>query len=102
MKNLRLVLALCGAAALFGVGTASAFETQGEGDPINGQSLLAAPQSLLPDSKSHSLALPLSGKSDSGGDPFVSSYGNAIPIPGPGIDQPVPAWASTPSGMRFR
>ena len=41
MKNLRLVLALCGAAALFGVGTASAFETQGEGDPINGQSLLA-------------------------------------------------------------
>ena len=78
MKHLRLVLALCGAAAFFGVGTANAFETQGEGDPINGLSLLAAPQSPLPNSRSHSLALPLSGKSDNGGDPFVSSYGNAI------------------------
>ena len=100
MKHLRLVLALCGAAALFGVGTASAFETQGEGDPINGSSLLAAPQSCCLNSRSHSLALPLSGKSDSGGDPFVSSYGNAIAIPGPGVDQPVPAWART-GGMRF-
>ena len=102
MENVRLVLALCGAAALFGMGTANAFETQGEGDPINGAALLAPPQSLLSDAKTHSLALPLSSKSDSGGDPFVSSYGNAIPIPGPGIDQPVPAWASTPGGMRFR
>lgn len=98
MKHLRLVLALCGAAALFGAGTASAFETQGEGDPINGSSLLAAPQSVLPDSKSHSLALPLSSKSNSD-DPFVSSYGNSIVIPGPGVDQPTPAWAA--GGMRF-
>ncbi len=98
MKHLRLVLALCGAAALFGVGTASAFETQGEGDPINGSSLLVAPQSVLPDSKTHSLALPMSGKSDSS-DPFVSSYGNSIVIPGPGVDQPTPAWAA--GGMRF-
>lgn|SRR5512134_3156174 len=103
MKNLRLVLALCGAAALMGApGTAGAFETQGEADPINGASLLATPQSLLPDSRAHSLALPLSGKANSGGDPFVSSYGNSIAIPGPGVDQPAPAWASTPGGMRFR
>ncbi len=102
MKNLRLVLALSAAAALSSMGTAGAFETQGEADPINGAALLAAPQSLLSDSKGHSLALPLSGKSDGDTSPFVSSYGNAIPIPGPGIDQPVPAWASTPGGMRFR
>ena len=103
MKNLRLVLALCGAAVLIGAPvTASAFETQGAGDQIDGASLLAAPQSMLSDSKTQSLALPLSAKSDSGGAPFVSSYGNSIPIPGPGIDQPAPAWASTPGGMRFQ
>jgi hypothetical protein len=103
MKNLRLVLALCAAAAFMGVpGTAGAFETQGAGDPIDGASLLASPQSVLPDSTSHSLAMPLSSKSDGGDTPFVSTYGNSIPIPGPGLDQPVPAWASTPGGMRFR
>ena len=83
----------CAARRRFSAWDGKRLRNEGEGDPINGQSLLAAPQSLLPDLKSHSLALPLSGKSDSGGDPFVSSYGNAIPIPGPGIDQPVPAWA---------
>lgn len=40
----------------------------------------------------------MSGKSDSS-DPFVSSYGNSIVIPGPGVDQPTPAWAA--GGMRF-
>jgi hypothetical protein len=100
MKNLRLVLAMCGVAALIGApGTASAFETQGASDPIDGM-LLASPQSLLPDFKGHSLALPLSGTDSSSG--FVSSYGNSIPIPGPDVDLPAPAWASRPGGMRFR
>jgi hypothetical protein len=103
MKTRRLVLALCGAVALIGApGTTIAFETQGAGDPIDGASLLATPQSLLPDAKNHSLALPMSGKSDSVDAPFVSSYGNSIPIPGPGIDQPAPAWASTPAAMRLQ
>ena len=67
MRSLGLVLALCGAAALIGAsGVASAFETQGSGDPIDGQSLLAQPQSLAQDLKAHSLAMPLAGKSDSG------------------------------------
>ena len=44
MKNLRLVLALCGAAALIGAPvTASAFETQGAGDQIDGASLARRP-----------------------------------------------------------
>lgn len=103
MKTLRLVLALCGAAALMGApGTTSAFETQGAGDPIDGKSLLLSPQSVLPDGKGHSLALPLSSKSDNDSAPFVSSYGNSIPIPGPGIDQPAPAWALTPGAMRLQ
>jgi hypothetical protein len=98
MRSLGLVLVLCGAAALIGTpGVASAFETQGSGDPIDGQSLLAQPQGFAQDLKAHSLAMPLSGKSDGGG--FVSSYGNSIPIPGPGIDQPAPAWALSPGGI---
>jgi hypothetical protein len=100
MRSLGLVLALCGAAALIGApGVASAFETQGSGDPIDGQSLLAQPQGFAQDYlKAHSLAMPLSGKSDGGGS-FVSSYGNSIPIPGPGVDQPAPAWALSPGGI---
>ena len=64
----------------------------------DGKSLLAQPQSLAQDYlKAHSLAMPLGGKSDSGG--FVSSYGNSITIPGPGIDQPAPAWALSPGAI---
>ena len=33
---------------------------------------------------------------------FVSSYGNSISIPGPGIDQPAPAWALSPGGISLR
>ena len=94
MKSLGLVLALCGIAALIGApGTTRAFEFEGSGDPIDAKSLLA-PRSLMQDPNSHSLAMPLSGKSES--DEFVSSYGNSIPIPGPGIDLPAPAWAYSP------
>jgi hypothetical protein len=98
MRSLGFVLVLCGAAALIGTpGVARAFETQGSGDPIDGQSLLVQPQAFAQDLKAHSLAMPLSGKSDGGG--LVSSYGNSIPIPGPGIDMPAPAWAITPGGI---
>ena len=68
MRSLGLVLVLCGAAALIGTsGVARAFETQASGDPIDGQSLLAQPQSLGQDYRAHSLAMPLAGKSDGGG-----------------------------------
>jgi hypothetical protein len=43
--------------------------------------------------KGSSLAMPYVGKSESD---YVSDYGNAIPIPGPGIDRPSPAWAYSP------
>ncbi|MGH6825123.1 hypothetical protein [Methyloceanibacter sp.] len=100
MRSLGFVVVLCGAAALIGTsGVARAFETQGSGDPIDGKSLLAS-QSLVQDFKAHSLAMPLAGKSDGGG--FVSSYGNSIPIPGPGIDTPAPAWALSPGGISLR
>ena len=100
MRNFGLLFVLCGAVALIGTsGVARAFETQGSGDPINGKSLLA-PQSLAEDFKAHSLAMPLAGKSDSGG--FVSTYGNSIPIPWPGIDTPAPAWALSPGGISLR
>ena len=96
----RLVLVLCGTAALMAApGAASAFETQGTGDPIDPKTLFTQP-ALTQDFKAHSLAMPLSGKSDSGG--FVSSYGNSIPIPGPGIDLPAPAWAYSPGGFSLR
>jgi hypothetical protein len=37
--------------------------------------------------------LPYIGQADSA---YISDYGNAIPIPGPGIDRPSPAWAYSP------
>jgi hypothetical protein len=99
IRRLALVLLLCGAAALIGtLGTARAFETQDSGDPVESKSLLAQPHSLMmQDFKGHSLAMPLSDKADSSG--FVSSYGNSIVIPAPGLDQPTPAWASTPGAI---
>jgi hypothetical protein len=101
MKNFGVGLVLCYAAALIGApGTASAFEFEGSGDPVAAKSLLAQPHSLMLDPKAHSLAMPLSENSDSNG--FVSTYGNAIPIPGPGIDLPAPAWAYSPGGAQGR
>ncbi|MGA7374546.1 MAG: hypothetical protein WBW37_18425 [Methyloceanibacter sp.] len=100
MRHLGLVLVLCGAAALVGMqGTARAFETEDSGDPLDTKSLLAQPNSLMmQEFKGHSLAMPLSNKADGSG--FVSTYGNSIAIPAPGIDQPTPAWASSPSGLK--
>ena len=98
MKRLGLVLVLCGAAFAL-PGSAGAFEIQGgQPDRPDVASQFAQPQSMFisPDFKGHSLAMPYSssGNTDS---PFVSDYGNAIPIPGPGIDSPAPAWALSPA-----
>jgi len=99
LRHLGLVLVLCGAAALVGMqGTASAFETEDGGDPLDTKSLLAQPNSLMmQEFKGHALAMPLSNKADGSG--FVSTYGNSIAIPAPGIDQPTPAWTSSPGRL---
>jgi hypothetical protein len=99
MRRLAVALVLCGAAALIGwSGVARAFETEDSGDPIDTKSLLAQPHSLMmEDFKGHSVAMPLSQKAES--DVFVSSYGNAIAIPAPGVDQPTPAWATSPGSL---
>ena len=98
MKISSLGIILCSIASL-AAGPARAFDIQGEkanledgvipfSDPAD---QLANPDYAISDySKGSSLALPYVGKSDSG---FVSDYGNAITIPGPGIDRPVPIWA---------
>ncbi len=99
MKYLGFVLALCGAAGLAlapvgrdcirdsrrGPGSclASAAEFQG-----------MAPIYALPEFQGSSLAMPFN--SNGGDSGHVSDYGNSIPIPGPGIDQPSPAWAAGP------
>jgi hypothetical protein len=98
MKYLSLVLVLSGVASLT-ASPACAFDIEGEKATLSdGATPFASPAD--PDDflkqdfgKARSLALPYSGQTDSG---FVSDYGNAIPIPGPGIDRPTPAWAYSP------
>jgi hypothetical protein len=101
MKHLGLVLILCGAAGILAApNSANAFEIQGENANVEeGAEFGNLNQTFLtPDMfKGHSLAMPFIGNGDSSEN--VSDYGNAIAIPGPGIDQPAPAWALTP---RFR
>lgn len=97
MKHLGLAVALCGAMGLAAAGEARAFEIQGGGDNIP----TAAPFAefnqgyVNQEFTGHSLAMPYSSKVDDLG--HVSSYGNAIPIPGPGISMPAPAWAYSPA-----
>jgi hypothetical protein len=90
-----LVRVLCGAAALALVpACASAFEIQSEGDRISESAaeFEGLTQTWVqPQFNGSSLAMPYNSKTD--GSSFVSDYGNSIPIPGPGIDQPAPAWA---------
>jgi hypothetical protein len=94
MKAFGLATLLCAVALMGAPGAAGAFETEStNSDMIDGQTLLA-PQSLATGLNAHSLAMPLSGKSDSSS-AFVGSYGNSIPIPAPGIDLPAPAWAAS-------
>jgi hypothetical protein len=99
MRNLGLVLVLCGAVGLvLAPAGANAFEIQGEGqgapdEAANFQGL--PPVYTLPQFNGSSLAMPYNS-SDSSFSGSFSDYGNDIPIPGPGIDQPSPAWASSP------
>jgi hypothetical protein len=104
MNRLGLVLVLCGAATLAVLpGSAGAFEIQGaQPDRPDVTTQFAQPQSpqsmfISPDFKGYSLATPYSSSQDS---PYASSYGNAIPIPAPGVDQPAPAWALSPAFRR--
>jgi hypothetical protein len=98
MKYLSLILVLCGVTSL-AASPARAFDIEGEQATLqDGATPFAAPADpddfLNPDvGKAHSLALPYIGKADSD---YISDYGNAIPIPGPGIDRPSPAWAYSP------
>lgn len=98
MKHVGAILVVCGAAALAGApDAANAFEVEGAPDPANFTSLAAPQQNLfMQEFKGHSLAMPLTGQTDSSAP--VAQYGNSIPIPGPGIDLPAPAWAYSPSG----
>ena len=95
MKTLRLVLVLCGAAGLALVpARVSAFEIQGEDAEVPKSAAEyhgLAPTYTLPQFEGSSLAMPYNSSNSLDG--FISSYGNAIPIPAPGVDQPTPAWA---------
>ena len=101
MKHVRPILVLCGAAALAGApDAADAFEFQAAPAPAEVTSLSAPQQNLfMQEFKSYSLTMPLSGETDSSG--HVAEYGNSIPIPGPGIDLPAPAWAYSPASSAF-
>ena len=93
----RLVRPLCVAAGLvllpFG---AHAFEVFGEDASTEGGAPFAGLNQgyVLPEFKGYSLAMPYSSKDSDGA--HISNYGNDIPIPGPGISLPTPAWASGP------
>ncbi|HSH63366.1 hypothetical protein [Methyloceanibacter sp.] len=104
MKRLGLVFVLCGAASLAVLpGSAGAFEIQGsQPDRPDVTTQFAQPQSpqsmfISPEFKGYSLATPYSSSQES---PFASDYGNSIPIPAPGVDQPAPAWALSPAFRR--
>ena len=91
MKYLSLVLVLCGVAS-FAAAPAHAFDIEGENASLqDGVEPRSSPgptnSSTRTMSKGSSLALPYIGKDDSD---YISDYGNAIPIPGPGIDQALP------------
>jgi len=98
MRYLSLVLGFCAMAGLAATpDRAYAFDIQGENASLqDGSNQFSSPADQLfnPDfTRGSSLALPYIGKNDSG---FVADYGNSIPIPGPGIDRPAPAWAYSP------
>lgn len=99
MKHVGPILFLCGVAALAGVpDAADAFEFQSA--PAPAESLSAPQQNLfMQEFKGYSLTMPLSGDTDSSG--HVAEYGNSIPIPGPGIYLPAPAWAYSPASSGF-
>ncbi|MGV1014509.1 MAG: hypothetical protein ACOYB4_06025 [Methyloceanibacter sp.] len=102
MKHRGLALVLCVAAGLaVAPYAAQAFEVQGQDASLSdGASQFNSLNQgyVLPEFKGHSLAMPFINNSDGGG--HVSDYGNAIPIPGPGISLPSPAWAYGPGFRR--
>jgi hypothetical protein len=95
MKYLALILVAFAAAAIAAPEPARAFDIQGQNATIpDGVPPFSSPSAQFFDSgyaKGSSLALPYISKSDSSS--FISDYGNMIAIPGPGVDQPRPAWA---------
>ena len=99
MKYAGAIIALCCAAGLTGAPQAAyAFELE-SAPPTAFASPFAQQNLFNQESKGYSLAMPLSGNGDDGA--TISSYGNAIPIPGPGVDLPAPAWAYSPGGRSF-
>jgi hypothetical protein len=96
MKYLSLVLVVCGVASL-ATTPARAFDIEGENASLQDESnpFVSPPNQFMGSdyTRGSSLALPYIGQSESD---YVSDYGNAIPIPGPGIDRPSPAWAYSP------
>ncbi len=95
MKTLRLGLVLCGTIGLALLpGRVSAFEIQGEDAELPKSAAEyhgLEPTYSLPQFEGSSLAMPFNSSDSLEG--FVSDYGNAIPIPAPGVDRPAPAWA---------
>ncbi len=92
MKHLRLVLALCGAACFATAsGSAYAFDIEGQNASLeDGATHFTTPVDdfIKSNGGARSLAMPLAGEADSS--MHISGYGNAISIPGPGVD--APAW----------
>lgn len=101
MKFLVLPLSLAAGLVLL-PGVSQAFEVYGEDANLSDG---AAPFTglnqgyVMPEFNGSSLAMPYISK-DGGYSGHVSDYGNSIPIPGPGISLPSPAWASGPAFRR--
>jgi hypothetical protein len=96
MKHLPLVLVLGGLAGL-AAAPAYAFDIEGQNASLeDGATHFATPVDdfIKSNGGARSLAMPLSGGSDSL-DTHISDYGNAISIPGPGIDAPAWTYSST-------
>ncbi len=89
MKHLPLVLVLSGLAGL-AAAPAYAFDIEGQNASLeDGVSHFTSPVEdfITSNGGARSLAMPLTGESDAS-DTHISDYGNAISIPGPGIDAP--------------
>ena len=89
MKHLPFVLVLSGLVGL-AAGPAYAFDIEGQNASLeDGGSHFTSPVEdfITSNGGARSLAMPLTGKSDAS-DTHISDYGNAISIPGPGIDAP--------------
>lgn len=100
MKRLVLPLSVAAGFVLLPFG-AHAFEVYGEDASLaDGSAPFTSLNKgyVMPEFTGSSLAMPYLSNSDSSGG-HVSDYGNAIPIPGPGISLPSPAWAY---GSAFR